>query len=63
MLPYLKAVNLNGMRRDGLKILPLNEGNEEQAMIRTLLEKGYTGPLGILGHVEEADVKEVLAGT
>lgn len=61
MLPYLKAVNLNGMRRDGPKILPLNEGDEEQAMIRTLMVKGYTGPLGILGHVEEADVKEVLA--
>jgi hypothetical protein len=60
MLPYLKAVNLNGMRRDGPKILALNEGDEEQAMIRTLLAKGYTGPLGILGHVEEADVKQVL---
>ncbi len=60
MMPYLKAVNLNGMKRGGPMILPLNKGDEEQAMIKLLLEKGYTGPLGILGHVETRDVKEVL---
>jgi len=60
MMPYLKAVNLNGMKRDGPMILPINEGNEEQAMIRLLKEKGYSGPLGVLGHVDTLDVKEVL---
>jgi len=60
MMPYLKAVNLNGMNRAGPMILPINEGDEEQAMIRLLKEKGYTGPLGVLGHVDTLDVKEVL---
>lgn len=61
MMPYLKAVNLNGMKREGPMILPINEGDEEQAMIKLLLDKGYTGPLGILGHVDSLDVKGVLA--
>lgn len=60
MLPYLKAINLNGMKQDGPMILPINKGDKEQAMIKFLLEKGYTGPLGILGHVETRDVKDVL---
>jgi sugar phosphate isomerase/epimerase len=60
MMPYLKAVNLNGMKRDGPMILPINAGDKEQAMIKLLFEKGYSGPLGILGHVETRDVKEVL---
>lgn len=60
MMPYLKAVNLNGMKRGGPMILPINEGNEEQGMIRLLKEKGYSGPLGVLGHVDTLDVKEVL---
>ncbi len=60
MMPYLKAVNLNGMKREGPMILPINEGDKEQAMIKLLLEKGYLGPLGVLGHVDTLDVKEVL---
>ncbi len=60
MLPYLWAVNLNGMRKEGPKILPIGQGNLEQGMIQSLLDKGYDGPFGILGHVEEADVELVL---
>lgn len=60
MLPWLRAVNLNGMRPDGPKILTLGEGTHEREMIRVLRESGYRGPLGILGHTEGEDVERVL---
>jgi hypothetical protein len=60
MLPYLWAVNLNGMNPDGPKILTIGEGSEEAKMIQVLEEKGYDGPYGILGHRTDADVKLVL---
>lgn len=60
MAPYLWAVDLNGMRKDGPKILPIGQGNLEQGMIQSLLDKGFHGPFGILGHVEDADVELVL---
>jgi hypothetical protein len=60
MMPYLWAVNLNGMKEEGPKILPIGKGNLEGEMIRLLEEKGYRGPYGVLGHVEEADVKVIL---
>ena len=61
MLPHLWTVNLNGMRREGPKILPLGSGDLEKNMIAVLLKKGYKGPLGILGHVDDADVKIILS--
>lgn len=62
MQPYLLAFNLNGMVRDGDKVgkmvLPIGGGDEELAMIRTLRDSGWNGPVGILGHTEEdAEVK------
>lgn len=58
--PYLSAVNLNGMEKDGKKILPIGEGDYEMDMIHTLKEVGFKGPWGILGHVGEQDVELVL---
>ena len=58
--PYLSAVNLNGMRKDGPKILPIGEGDFEKEMYDILIKEGYNGPWGILGHVENKDVKQVL---
>ncbi len=60
--PYLLAVNLNGMVRDGdrvgKRIIPLGTGDEEVDMVRTLRSSGWSGPVGILGHTEEdAEVK------
>jgi len=60
--PFLLAVNLNGMVRDGdrtgKKIIPLGTGGEEVDMVRTLRASGWSGPVGILGHTEEdAEVK------
>ena len=60
MRPYLKAVNLDGMRPEGPKILPIGQGTREQEMIRLLEQSGYRGPIGILGHVEDADIEGVL---
>jgi len=60
MNPYLLTVNLNGMNAEGPKILPIGQGEEEAQMIRQLQNSGYRGPIGILGHVEDEDVKQVL---
>lgn len=62
ILPYLLAVNLNGMKKDGPKILPIGTGNKEQYMFDLLKEAGFNGPWGLLGHVEDADVKVILEG-
>ena len=60
MLPYLSTVNINGMRKEGPMIITLGQGDEESGMLRTLVESGYNGPVGILGHTEGEDIKVVL---
>lgn len=60
ILPYLVAVNLNGMKVGGPKILQIGKGDHEGEMIRVLMDKGFNGPWGILGHVEGADVEYIL---
>lgn len=60
MLPYLWNVNLNGLRKEGPKILVIGEGDYEEQMIALLLKKGYKGDFGILGHVEDTDVATIL---
>ena len=53
-------VNLNGMKPDGPKILPIGSGDYEKQMLDTLIDSGYHGPFGILGHIDTADVREIL---
>jgi hypothetical protein len=60
MLPYLRCVTLNGLRPEGPKILPIGSGTHERGLVRQLVEAGYRGPWAVLGHVEEADVEQVL---
>jgi sugar phosphate isomerase/epimerase len=60
MLPYLKTVNLNGMKVEGPKILTIGQGNEELGMLKTLKESGFKGSIGILCHIETEDAKVVL---
>ena len=60
--PYLWCVNLNGMRPEGPKILPFGTGTHERGMLQTVLDSGFTGPFGVLGHVDDADVEEILRG-
>jgi len=62
MKPHLWAVNLNGMNLDGSKILPIGSGEKEAEMLAVLKANGFTGPFGILGHIEDADVEKVLQG-
>jgi sugar phosphate isomerase/epimerase len=62
MVPYLWAVNLNGMNPGTREILQIGGGTEEARMIRILEDAGYNGPYGILGHRKDADVKSVLTG-
>lgn len=60
MITHLWAVNLNGMNPTGPKILPIGSGQREAEMLAVLKTNGFTGPFGILGHVEDADVEMVL---
>lgn len=60
MMPYLCNVTINGLRKEGPKILTIGQGNHEKDMIDLLLEKGYKGNFGILGHVENSDVEIIL---
>ena len=65
MLPYLMAVNLNGMKRgaaDSAKssapiIIPLGEGDGELEMLRVIRGSKYSGPIGILNHRTEVDAE------
>tara|TARA_R110002049_G_scaffold305056_3_gene501072 strand:+ start:13203 stop:14099 length:897 start_codon:yes stop_codon:yes gene_type:complete len=64
MKPYLLCINLNGMadpdsvdeKSKKNKILPIGSGNHEAFMIKTIIDSGYTGPIGVLGHVPNRDV-------
>lgn len=60
MLPHLMAVNLNGMRAGGPKILPFGNGDHEFDMLLTLLRGGYAGPLGLINQQEQVDAEEAL---
>ena len=60
MKPYLIAVNINGMKASGPQILPVGSGDSEKNMLGILLESGYKGPVGILGHIETEDAEVVL---
>jgi len=60
MLPYLSAVNINGMKEEGPKIITLGEGNRELQMLRIINNSGYQGPIGIIGHTEGEDIRVVL---
>lgn len=62
MRPYLWVVNLDGMRPEGPKILPFGTGTHERAMLERVLAAGFTGPFGVLGHVDDADVRVILEG-
>ena len=60
MMPYLSVVNINGMRKEGPKIITLGKGDRELGMLKVIKESGYTGPIGILGHTDGEDIRPVL---
>lgn len=57
MLPYLYAINLNGMVRQAepgdKKILPIGQGERDLEVLKTIRDSGYQGPIGILGHTQD----------
>jgi len=57
MKPYLLALNLDGMTKNGdkagKKILPLGQGELDLALLKTIRESGWRGPIGILNHTDE----------
>ena len=60
MLPYLNTVNINGMNVAGPMILTVGQGEFEEKMLKTLAASGFKGNIGIIGHLENEDVKLVL---
>lgn len=57
MKPHLVTLNLNGMTRHGdqvgKKILPLAQGDLDIALLKTIRDSGWSGPIGILNHTDE----------
>lgn len=69
MKPYLMAINLDGMFRDGNKIgrqiAPIGQGDLDLQLLRTIRDSGWEGPIGILNHTgedAEARLQDNLAG-
>ena len=58
--PNLWCVNLNGMRKEGQKIITIGQGKLEKEMIQQLLDLNFNGPFGILGHVKSGDPELIL---
>ncbi|MEO6034631.1 MAG: PQQ-binding-like beta-propeller repeat protein [Verrucomicrobiota bacterium] len=57
MKPYLLALNLNGMTKNGdqlgKKILPLGQGELDLSLLRMIRDSGWRGPIGLLNHTDE----------
>ncbi|NNE90281.1 MAG: sugar phosphate isomerase/epimerase [Verrucomicrobiales bacterium] len=68
MKPHLLCLNLNGMKDPDKfdvkklpdKIVPIGSGELEAGLIRSVIDSGYAGPVGILGHIASEDVEVVL---
>ncbi len=62
-MPYLRAININGVDRGGepgaRKILPIGQGAMDLDILRTIRDSGYGGLIGILGHTDD-DAEERL---
>lgn len=61
MQPYLFCLNLNGMN-DGEKpkILPIGQGQHDLAILKTIRDSSYAGPIGILDHRDGVDAEVAL---
>ena len=57
MKPYLMALNLNGMVRNGdkvgKKIVPLGQGELDLELLAIIRASAWRGPIGILNHTDE----------
>jgi sugar phosphate isomerase/epimerase len=63
MQPYLLAISLHGLTKDGdlqnnsLREAPLGQGDEDLRLLRIIKESGWTGPVGIIGEMGGVDVE------
>jgi sugar phosphate isomerase/epimerase len=62
ILPYLLAVNISGMKKEGPMIITVGEGRSELDMLKLVRSSGYQGPIGILNHSTERDAEVGLKG-
>jgi sugar phosphate isomerase/epimerase len=60
MLPYLWTININGMNPEGPKTLDIGKGRREKEMLQAILDSGFNGTIGILGHTDGEDIRVVL---
>jgi sugar phosphate isomerase/epimerase len=64
--PYVVAVNITGMGQNGNRLIPPSQGDKELDMMRTILESGWRGPVGLIaeqGGDAEVTLRNGLEGT
>lgn len=64
--PYVVAVNITGMGKNGNRLIPPSQGEKELEMMRTILESGWRGPVGLIaeqGGDAEVTLRHGLEGT
>jgi hypothetical protein len=61
ILPHLLAVNIDGMKKEGPRIITVGEGTSELDMLKLVRSRGYKGPIGILNESTERDAEVGLA--
>ncbi len=61
ILPHLLAVNIDGMKKEGPRILIVGEGTSELSMLKLVHSSGYKGPIGIINESTERDAEVGLA--
>lgn len=64
--PYVVAVNITGMGKNGNRLIPPSQGDKELDMMRTILESGWRGPVGLIaeqGGDAEVTLRNGLEGT
>jgi quinoprotein glucose dehydrogenase len=63
MQPYLLALSLHGMTRNGdlqnnsLREAPLGQGEEDLRLLRIIKDSGWKGPVALIGEVPDVDVE------
>lgn len=60
MLPYIYSINISGLVKGKSDISDFGTGDHEEALLKAFMDAGYEGPIGLLGHREDKDVKVML---
>lgn len=64
--PSVVAVNITGTGKNGTRLIPPSQGDRELDMMRTILESGWRGPVGLIaeqGGDAEVTLRHGLEGT